>query len=157
MDLEGPELKVGDKAPSDFSLVGTDLHDVNGTDLSGTPRILCTVPSLDTSVCDLEMKRFNSEAAKLPGVTVAVVSMDLPFALKRWCGTTGSDRIRALSDFKFRNFGTSYGVFAPPKGLLARAVFVIGKDDVVRHVEYVADVGKEPSYEAALAAARALG
>jgi thiol peroxidase len=154
-DLEGPEIKVGDKAPSNFSLVGTDMAEVKGADFEGGVRILCAVPSLDTPVCDVEMRRFNTEAAKLEGVTIAAVSLDLPFAAKRWCGATGSDKIRALSDFKFRNFGTAYGVFAPAKGLLARAVFVIGKDDIVKHVEYVADVGKEPNYEAALAAAKA--
>jgi thiol peroxidase len=155
MDLEGPEIKVGDKAPSAFSLVGTDMAEVKGTDLAGKVRILCAVPSLDTPVCDIEMKRFNTEAAKLPGVTLAAVSLDLPFAAKRWCGATGSDKVRALSDFKFRNFGPAYGVFAPAKGLLARAVFVVGADDVVKHVEYVADVTKEPNYDAALAAAKA--
>ncbi len=155
-DLEGPEIKKGDRAPSAFSLIGTDMSEVKGTDLSGTVRILCAVPSLDTAVCDVEMKRFNTEAAKLPGVTIAAVSLDLPFAAKRWCGATGSDKIRALSDFKFRNFGTAYGVFVPAKGLLARAVFVIGKDDIVKHAEYVADVGQEPNYDAALAAAKAL-
>jgi thiol peroxidase len=155
-DLEGPEIKAGDKAPSGFSLVSTDMAEVKGADLSGKVRILCAVPSLDTPVCDVEMKRFNTEAAKLPGVTVAAVSLDLPFAAKRWCGATGSDKIQALSDYKFRNFGTAYGVFAPAKGLLARAVFVVGKDDVVKYAEYVADVGKEPNYDAALAAAKSL-
>jgi thiol peroxidase len=155
-DLEGPEVKVGDKAPSAFTLVATDMSEVKGQDLAGTVRILCAVPSLDTPVCDVEMRRFNTEAAKLPGVTVAAISLDLPFAAKRWCGATGSDKIRALSDFKFRDFGTAYGVFAPAKGLLARAVFVIGKDDRVKHVEYVADVGKEPDYDAALAALKGL-
>ncbi|HEX4338972.1 MAG TPA: thiol peroxidase [Polyangiaceae bacterium] len=155
-DLEGPEVKVGDKAPSAFTLIGTDMGEVKGTDFSGSVRILCAVPSLDTPVCDIEMRRFNTEAAKLPGVTVAAVSLDLPFAAKRWCGATGSDKIRALSDYKFRDFGTAYGVLAPSKGLLARAVFVIGKDDVVKYAEYVADVGKEPNYDAALAAAKSL-
>ena len=155
-DLEGPEIKAGDKAPTAFTLVGTDMSEVKGSDLAGTIRILCAVPSLDTPVCDIEMRRFNTEAAKLPGVTVVAVSLDLPFAAKRWCGATGSDKIRALSDYKYRNFGTAFGVLAPSKGLLARAVFVVGKDDVVKYAEYVADVGKEPNYDAALAAAKAL-
>lgn len=155
-DLEGPELRVGDRAPADFVLVGADLSALSGADLAGKPRILCAVPSLDTAVCDLEMRRFNTEAEKIPGVKVVSVSLDLPFALKRWCGSTGSDRIQAASDWKERAFGRAYGVFAPAKALLARAVFVIGADDTVRHVEYVADVVKEPDYDAALAAARAL-
>jgi thiol peroxidase len=155
-DLEGPEIKVGDKAPSNFTLVATDMSEVKGQDLSGTVRILCAVPSLDTPVCDVEMRRFNTEAAKLPGVTVAAVSLDLPFAAKRWCGATNSEKIRALSDYKNRDFGKAYGVFAPSKGLLARAVFVVGKDDVVKHVEYVPNVGQEPNYEAALSEAKKL-
>jgi thiol peroxidase len=153
-DLEGPELKAGDQAPTNFTLVATDMKEVPGSELAGKVRILATVPSLDTPVCDVEMKRFNTEAAKLPGVVVAAVSMDLPFAAKRWCGATNSDKVQALSDYKTRDFGTAYGVFVPAKGLLARAVFVVGKDDVLRHVEYVSDVGKEPDYDAALAAAK---
>jgi len=155
-DLVGPELKVGDSAPSDFTLTSVDMAPVSGADLAGKPRIVCAVPSLDTAVCDVEMRRFNLEAEKLPGVNVIVVSMDLPFAQKRWCGATGSDRVRALSDFKDRSFGPAHGVFAPGKGLLARAVFVVGADDKIKHVEYVPEVGTEPSYAAALTAARAL-
>ena len=153
-DLVGPELKAGDKAPSDFTLVATDMSAVGGKDLAGKARILCALPSLDTPVCDIEMKRFNQEAANVPGVKVYVLSLDLPFAQKRWCGATGSDRVEALSDFKERSFGTAYGVFAPAKGLFVRAVFVIGKDDKLRHVEYVKDVSTEPDYAAALQAAK---
>jgi thiol peroxidase len=153
-DLIGPELKAGDKAPSDFAVVGPDMATVSGSDLAGKTRILCSVPSLDTGVCDTEMRRFNAEAASLGDVNVYVVSMDLPFAQKRWCGATGSDRVKPLSDFKHRSFGPAHGVLAPAKGLLARAVFVIGADDVIRHVEYVAEVTTEPSYAAALAAAK---
>jgi thiol peroxidase len=156
-DLVGPEIKVGDKAPTDFTLVANDMSAVSGKDMSGKVRILCALPSLDTPVCDTEMRRFNQEAAALPGVEVYVVSMDLPFAQKRWCGATGSDKIRALSDYKDRSFGPAWGILAPAKGLLARAVYVVGKDDVVRHVEYVASVGSEPNYDAALAAAKAAG
>lgn len=156
VDLAGPELKVGDKAPSNFTLSANDLSNVTGESLAGTARIIATVPSVDTPVCDLEIKRFNSEASKLPGVTVYVVSLDLPFAQKRWCGATGSENVKTLSDYKHRSFGEAYGVYVPAKGLLARAVFVIGKDDVIKHVEYVASVGTEPNYEAALAAAKSL-
>lgn len=155
-DLVGPELKAGDTAPADFTLVGTDMAAVSGADLRGKPRIVCAVPSLDTAVCDIEMRRFNSEAEKMPGVNVLVVSLDLPFAQKRWCGATGSDRIQALSDYKERSFGPAYGVLAPSKGLFARAVFVIDRTDVVRHAEYVAEVASEPNYAAALDAAKQL-
>jgi thiol peroxidase len=154
MDVVGPALKTGDAAPSDFVVTATDMKSVAGSQLAGTPRILCAVPSLDTAVCDVEMKRFNQEAASLSGVKVFVLSLDLPFAQKRWCGATGSDRVEALSDFKERSFGPAYGVFAPAKGLFVRAVFVIGKDDKVRHVEYVKDVTSEPDYAAALLAAK---
>ena len=153
-DVVGPALKPGDTAPSDFVVTATDMKSLQGSQLAGTPRILCTVASLDTSVCDSEMKRFNQEVAGIPGVKVYVVSLDLPFAQKRWCGATGSDRIEALSDFKERSFGPAYGVFAPIKGLLVRAVFVIGKDDKLRHVEYVKEVTTEPDYAAALQAAK---
>ncbi len=156
VDLAGPELKVGDKAPSSFTLSANDLSDVDGASLAGKARIIAAVPSLDTPVCDLEIKRFNTEASKLPGVTVYVTSMDLPFAQKRWCGASGSENVQTLSDYKHRSFGEAYGVLAPSKGLFARAVFVIGKDDVIKHVEYVASVGTEPNYDAALAAAKSL-
>ena len=153
-DLVGPELKPGDKAPSDFTLVGTDLSAVSGKDLAGKPRILCALPSLDTPICDVEMKRFNQEAAKLGDTTVYVVSLDLPFAQKRWCGAAGIDKVKTVSDYRTASFGEAWGVLDPQKRLLARAVFVVDKDDVVRHVEYVSEVRSEPNYEAALAAAR---
>ena len=91
-DVLGPEIKVGDKAPTDFSIVGTDMSAITGKDMAGQTRIICAVPSLDTPVCDTEMRRFNKEAEKLGDVKVYVVSMDLPFAQKRWCGATGSDK-----------------------------------------------------------------
>ena len=153
-DVVGPLLNAGDAAPSDFAVTATDMKSVAGSDLAGAPRILCAVPSLDTAVCDIEMKRFNQEAANLPGVKVYVLSLDLPFAQKRWCGSTGSDRIVALSDFKERSFGSAYGVFAPAMGLFVRAVFVVGKGDKLVHVEYVKDVTSEPDYAAALQAAK---
>ena len=155
-DLEGPELKPGDKAPSGFTLSANDLSPVAGKELAGRPRIVCAVPSLDTAVCDLETRRFNEEAAKLSGVEVYTVSMDLPFAQKRWCGNAGIDRVKTLSDYKDRSFAPAYGVWVPAKGLMARAVFVIDGKDVLKHVEYVKEVGSEPDYAAALEAARTL-
>ena len=153
-DLVGPGLKPGDKAPTDFTVFGNDMSAVRGSDLAGKARILCAVPSIDTSVCDTEMRRFNQESASLPGVEVITVSMDLPFAQKRWCGAAGIDKVRTLSDYKERTFGRAYGVYAPAKGLLARAVFVIDKSDTIVHAEYVPEVGTEPDYKAALEAAR---
>ena len=116
-----PQLKPGDKAPSDFALTASDMSTVSGADLAGKARIVCSVPSVDTPVCDLEMKRFDAEVKKLDGVSLVSVSMDLPFALKRWCVATSSDKVLGLSDYKNRSFGTAYGVFAPAKGLLVRA------------------------------------
>jgi len=155
-DTLGPELKPGDAAPSTFTVSANDLSAVPGTAMAGKPRIICTSPSLDTGVCDTEMRRFNKEASSIPGVTVYFVSMDLPFAQKRWCGAAGVDRVETLSDFKERSFGPAYGVFAPAKGLLVRAVFVVGKDDKIKHVEYVKEVTTEPDYGAAIKAASAL-
>ncbi|AKT39402.1 thiol peroxidase [Chondromyces crocatus] len=156
-ELEGPRLSQGDGAPADFSLTSNEMQPIPGEALSGKPRVLVAVPSLDTPVCDRESRRFNEEAAKLPGVSILIVSMDLPFAQQRWCGAAGIERVKTFSDFKERSFGRAYGVFAPAVGLLARAVFVIDASDVVQHVEYLSDVSDEPDYDAALKAARALG
>jgi len=155
--LAGPEIKPGQAAP-DFGAVDNGLQSVRLSDARGKVVILSAVPSLDTPVCDVETRRFNEEAGKLGGgVEVWTVSMDLPFAQKRWCGAAGVTRVKTLSDFRDRAFGQAYGVLlkdGPVAGLLARAVFVVGKDGQVRHVEYVKEVTSEPNYEAALAAAR---
>jgi thiol peroxidase len=156
-ELAGPELKKGDKAPAGFTLVGTDMQPIDGANLACKPRVLVAVPSLDTPVCDAEARRFNQEAVKIPGVSVLIISQDLPFAQKRWCGAAGIERVKTFSDFRERSFGPAYGVLAPSVGLLARAVFVIDKDDVIQHAEYVADIANEPDYEAALEAARGIG
>lgn len=156
VDVEGPALKAGDKAPADFTLVANDMSAVSGKDLAGKPRIVLSVPSLDTGVCDTETRRFNQEAAKVPSVKVLTVSLDLPFAQKRWCGAAGIDRVQTLSDYKDRTFGPAWGVFVPSKGLLTRAVFVVDSHDTVRYVEYVKDATQEPDYNAALQAAKSL-
>jgi len=156
-ETTGPELKVGDRAPSGFTVTANDMSPIKGDDLSGHPRIVLSAPSIDTGVCDTEGRRFNGEAANLPGVQVAYITLDLPFAQKRWCGAAGIDKVKTASDYKDRTFGPAYGVFAPSKGLLVRAVFVIDKNDVIKHVEYVKEVTTEPNYAAALEAARTLG
>lgn len=153
-DLAGPEIKKGDTMPSGWTLTANDMSPVAPQALAGKTTILCAVPSLDTPVCDTEMRRFNTEAASIPGVEVIAVSMDLPFAQKRWCGAAGIDKVRTLSDYKDRTFGTAWGVLAPSKGLFARAVFVVGKNGKVSHAEYVKEVGSEPDYKVALDAAR---
>jgi thiol peroxidase len=119
-------------------------------------RILASVPSLDTPVCDTETRRFNEEAAKLPGVEILTISMDLPMAQKRWCGAAGVDKVRTLSDYRDRSFGPAYGVLIQELMLNARAVFVLDKDNTIRYVEYVKEVAEQPNYEAALVAARKL-
>jgi thiol peroxidase len=156
--LSGPEITVGQEAP-DFTVIDNNLQPVRLSDAKGKVIILSSVPSLDTPVCDTETKRFNQEAAKLgEGIEVWTLSVDLPFAQKRWCGAAGVDRVKTLSDFRDRAFGQGYGVLlkdGPLAGVDARAVFVVGKDGKIKHVEYVQEIANEPNYEAALNAAQA--
>jgi len=150
LTLIGPELRVGDKAP-DFKLTDTGLKSVILEDSKGKTRLLSVVPSIDTPVCDLQTKRFNQEASKLPAhVAVLTVSMDLPFAQARWCGLSGADKIQMLSDYREHAFGQAYGVLIKELQLLSRAVFVIGPDDKVRYVEYVKEITEHPDYEKVL-------
>ena len=155
MTLIGPELKAGDRAP-DFDVVDNSLSPVNLKQTGNSVRIMSVVPSLDTPVCDAQTKRFNDELAKLSGLEVYTVSMDLPFAQKRWCGAFGVDRVKMLSDHKNGSFGTSYGTLIKELRIESRAIFVVDKDNVIRHVEYVKEVADHPDYEAALKAARSL-
>jgi peroxiredoxin len=110
------------------------------------------VPSLDTPVCDLQTKRFNEEAAKLPSVDILTISMDLPFAQKRWCGAFGVDRVKMLSDHRSGSFGEAYGTLIKDLRIESRAIFVIDKSNIIRYVEYVKEVADHPNYDAALAA-----
>jgi len=152
--LIGPEIKVGDKAP-DFTLTANDLSKVGLSNSSGKVRLISVVPSLDTPVCDAQTRRFNEEAATLgDNVTVLTVSVDLPFAQKRWCGTAGINRVQTLSDYYDHSFGIAYGTLIKELHLDTRAIFVIDANDVVRYVEYVPEVTSHPDYEAALEAAR---
>ncbi|QEM69335.1 thiol peroxidase [Geobacter sp. FeAm09] len=156
MTLVGPEVKVGDKAP-DFTVADNGLATATLATYAGKIKIISAVPSLDTPVCDTETRRFNQEAAALPGnVVVLTVSQDLPFAQKRWCGAAGIDRVVTLSDYRNRSFGKNYGVLIEELVLLARAVFVVDADDTVRYVQIVPEVTSEPDYAAAIAAAKAL-
>jgi thiol peroxidase len=156
LTLVGPELKPGDKAP-DFSLVDNTLKPVTLADTGSTVRIFSVVPSLDTPVCDAQTKRFNEEAASLPGVEIYTVSMDLPFAQRRWCGAFGVDKVKMLSDHKDGSFGSSWGTLIKEHRIESRAIFVLNKDNSVRYVEYVKEVADFPNYDAALAAARSAG
>ena len=157
VDLRGPALKVGDAAPV-AEVVDASLAVVKVGGPSDKVRVFSTVPSLDTAVCDLETRRFNTEAGKVPGIAIETISVDLPMAQKRWCGAAGVTAVRMLSDHRATAFGDAYGVTitsGPLTRFLARAVFVVDRAGVLRHVEYVADITQEPSYDAALAAARA--
>ena len=147
---------MGQPAP-DFTAVDSGLQSVKLSDGRGKVLIVASVPSLDTGVCDTETRRFNQEVGKLSGVEVWTVSMDLPFAQKRWCAAANATAVKLLSDFRGQGFGQTYGVTikdGPLAGLDARAVFVVDKQGVVRHVEYVKEITTEPNYDAALEAAK---
>ena len=156
LTLVGPELKAGDDAP-DFSTVDLGLKPVTLKDTAGKVRIFSVIPSLDTPVCDAQTKKFNEEAANLPGVEIYTVSMDLPFAQKRWCGAFDVNKVKMLSDHKDGSFGANYGTLIKELRIESRAIFVLNKDNSVRYVEYVKEVADFPNYDAALAAARSAG
>ncbi len=151
----GPELKAGDKAP-DFQTVDDSLKPVNLDATGHGVRIFSVVPSLDTPVCDAQTKRFNEEAGKLPNVKIYTISMDLPFAQKRWCGAFGVDQIKMLSDHRAGSFGEHYGTLIKDLRILSRAIFVVDKDNTIRHAEYVKEVSEHPNYESALSVAKSL-
>jgi thiol peroxidase len=154
--LLGPELKAGDKAP-DFAVVDNGLAPVSLASSAGKIRIISSVPSLDTPVCDTETRRFNQEAAGLPdAVVVLTISLDLPFAQKRWCGAAGIDKVTTLSDYRDRSFGQNYGVLIKELLLLTRAIFVVDAQDVIRYIQIVPEVTSEPDYAAVIAAAKAM-
>ncbi|AUN02156.1 thiol peroxidase [Clostridium botulinum] len=153
MTLEGNELKVGDMAP-DFTAIDNNMKPVSLKDTKGV-RILSVVPSLDTEVCDLETRTFNSKAAEIANVTIYTISMDLPFAQARWCGAHGVDKVITLSDFKDRLVGKNYGTYIKELGLLTRAVFVIDSNNKITFVEYVPEVTNQPNFDKVLEAAKA--
>jgi len=155
LTLLGPELKAGEKAP-DFAAVTDSLQDVNLEKTGHAVRIFSVIPSLDTPVCDAQTKRFNEEAAKLNGIEIYTISMDLPFAQKRWCGAFGVDKVKMLSDHRTGSFGENYGTMIKELRIESRAIFVLDKDGTIKYVEYVKEVADHPNYEAALAAAKAL-
>ena len=155
--LLGPELKTGTKAP-DFKVVDNSLAPITLGSYSGKIKVISAVPSLDTPVCDTETRRFNKEAAGLPeNVVVLTISLDLPFAQKRWCGAAGIDRVTTLSDYQERSFAAAYGILIKELKLLARAVFIIDADNTVRYIQVVPEVTNEPDYAAVIAAVKSLG
>ncbi len=147
--LLGPEIKVGDKAP-DFRLLTTDMTEVGLSESKGRVRLLSVVTSLDTPVCDLQTQRFEEEASKLGDVVIYTISMDLPFAQARYCGTHNITNLQTLSDHREASFGVAYGVLIKELRLLSRAVFIVDRDDIVRYVEYVKEITQHPEYDSAL-------
>lgn len=156
-NLDGPQLKVGDKAP-DAGLRKSLVDTVRISDTAGKARIFSVVPSLDTPVCAMQTKRFNEEAAKLGNVAFYTISCDLPTAQARFCGAEGIDRekFHVLSDYFDQSFGKAYGTAVPDLRIDCRAVFVVDKSGVLRYVEYVPEIASHPNYDAVLACARSL-
>jgi thioredoxin-dependent peroxiredoxin len=151
--LLGTTVGVGDRAP-DFTVLAGDMSPVTLASSRGSVRVISSVPSLETPVCDQQTRRFNEEAAGMDGVIALTVSVDLPFAQNRWCGAAGLPDARTLSDHRDLSFGLAYGVAIKELRLLARAVFVVDARDRVVHVEYVPAIERHPDYDAALEAAR---
>lgn len=149
--LLGNEVNVGDKAP-DATLVANDLSEVKLSSFKGKKIILSVVPSLDTPICDLQTKRFNKEAASLKNVVVLTISMDLPFAQKRWCAATSSTNVKTLSDYREASFGQAYGLLVKGLRLLTRAIFIVDEAGKVRYKQLVSEITAEPNYEEVLQA-----
>ena len=154
VSFTGKQLQVGDKA-LDFSLTTTDLSKKSLADFDGKKKVLSVVPSIDTGICSTQTRRFNEELTGLDNTVVLTVSMDLPFAQKRWCGSAGVDKVETLSDHKDASFGTNYGFLIEELRLLSRGVVVINKDNKVTYVEYVPEVTQAVNFDAALEAIKA--
>ena len=154
MTLVGPDIQTGSAAP-DFTAVDNALQPVKLSDFKGQVVILSAVPSLDTPVCEMQTKRFNEEASKL-NAKVLTISLDLPFAQKRFCGSFHIDNVTCLSDYKDRSFAQAYGLLIKELGLITRAVFVVDKNGQIVHKEIVKEVTEHPDYDKALEAAKRL-
>ncbi|HOO77790.1 MAG TPA: thiol peroxidase [bacterium] len=156
LTLVGEELKPGMPAPG-FRVVDNELNEVTMDQIKGEPMVITSVPSLDTPVCDIETRHFNRAAAEMgPKVKIYTISMDLPFAQKRWCGANGVKNLQTLSDYRDAWFGYRYGILIKELRLLARAVFVIDREGIARYCEVVGEVADEPDYDSALFALRGL-
>ena len=149
--LMGESVSPGQKAP-EFKALANDLTEKSLSDFKGKIKLIASVPSIDTPVCDLQIKRFNEEATGMSkDIIVLFVSMDLPFAQKRFCQSFDIKKVKTLSDHKDASFAMAYGVLIEQLRLLSRAIFIIDKDDTVRYVEYVKDIVLQPDYAAAIA------
>jgi thiol peroxidase len=147
LTLIGKELRVGDWAP-DVEVLDNNLSPVKLSSFRGKICVISSVPSLDTPVCDMETRRFNKEAGKLSAdIQILTISMDLPFAQKRWCGAAGVDNVVTLSDHRNASFGTAYGVLIKELRLLARSVFVVDREGIIKYVQMVNEISKEPDYD----------
>ena len=155
LTLLGRELKVGEKAP-EFQALTQDLQHFSLSDTAGKLRVVSVVPSIDTPVCDAQTRFFNQDASKFPDVAILSISVDLPFAIKRYCAAQGIENLTTLSDHKALDFGSKYGFVIEELRLLSRGVIVIDKDDVIRYIQYVPNVEDAPDFDSALAAVKAL-
>jgi len=152
LTLVGDEVKVGDRAP-DFVVIDNNMAPFSFSSLKGKTVVISAVPSLDTPVCDKETRHFNDEAAHISeDVEIITISMDLPFAQKRWCAAAGVERVKTYSDHRDADFSTKYGVLTKETRLLARAVFVVDREGIIRHIEILDDISKEPHYDTVLSA-----
>jgi len=147
LTLTGNELKVGDKAPN-IQLLNDELKPVSLNDYNDKVCVILSVPSLDTPVCDTETRKFNEYAGTFGAdVETLAVSMDLPFAQKRWCGAAGIERVTTLSDYRDRQFGEGFGLYIKELGLLARSVYILDREGVVKYAQLVTEVTNEPNYD----------
>lgn len=153
--LVGPELQVGQEAPN-FRMTATDMRQVELSETKGKIRLLSVVHSLDTTVCNLQTKRFEEEAARYKDVIIYAISMDLPFAQARYCGANNIINLKTLSDYREASFGEMYGVLIKDLRLLSRAIFIVDKNDIIRYVQYVKELTSHPDYDKALQALKNL-
>ncbi len=150
MTLKGKQLNIGDTL-NNFVVVDNGLNEINLSNLKGK-KVFLSVPSLDTPVCDLEVRTFNASASKIEGVAgIYTISMDLPFAQARWCGANGVSKVKTLSDYKYHSFAEATGTYINELGLLTRSVIIVDENNKVIYTEYLTEITKEPQYEAALA------
>ena len=156
--LKGEIPDVGEIAP-DFTVVKKDLIELSLYDIEGKNKIILALPSIDTKICAMESARFNKDLSGINDLEIIAVSKDLPFALKRYCEADGIENITSCSDFRYGDFGTEFNVEmvnGPLKGLLARAIFVLDKKNRIKYLELVPEITREPDYEAAMEAVKAL-
>lgn len=152
--LLGPKKNIGDMAP-DFTVLAPDMSQLKLSDFAGKVKVINVVPSIDTPICDMQVRHFNKDAASLGDVVILSISVDLPFALSRYCAANGIDAVKTTSDHRETDFGLKYGFLIENLRLLSRGILVVDKNDKITYVEYVPEVASEPDYEKALAAVKA--